>query len=839
MTSTRRLAWFNSHTKKQKYTMTTTSPGYRAQVEVWNTLLRHGISDCLERTLSALLAATPYAGATRQLLTDDVTQGANKLSALLQVAVQGQPASILGWLHDYGVALARSGVEAADVLGLSTAVRRGISPALRNASHENPDVTFALIDGVMEAVEHGVKEVVRAHSEAQKAANAEAQRPAQTADITSLSRDLHLTNLYKLGVLGISICDSAGHIFDGNEAFLATIGYTAEEIRSGQVRWTDLTPPEWLPLDELANEQLKTKRETLLWEKEFLRKDGTRVPVLIAVVALDQNDGSGPLKCAAFVLNLEERAKAESQKTRALKSALYTSQVRFKRLFESGVVGILTCDIYGNIHEANDAYLDILGYTREDLELGRVQWASLTPLQWRHSDDVAIEQLKSKGVTQIWEKEFTRKDGTLVPVLIGVASLEGDNCITFVLDITERKRLEALRIRSAELEAQNTRIQESSRMKSQFLANMSHELRTPLNAIIGFADLLHDGDVPLSSQQQRELLEDILRSSRHLLQLINDILDLAKVESGKLEFHAEPIELSALVDEAVSTLQVLANNRQVELHVELHPEVDRVTLDITRFRQILYNYISNALKFTEPGGHVTVRVRPETGTSFRLEVADTGIGIAPNDIPRLFSQFEQLDAGTTKKHGGTGLGLALTKSIVEAQGGTVGITSVLGKGSTFFAILPREYTNLTDEAQQPLTTIHTEGVLTQPTARPLRVLVVEDIASDRYLITRTLRDAGYVVDEATNAQQAIASCAQRTYDVITLDLLLPDQSGLEAFHRIRTEGHNTTTPVIVVSVVAEKGLIEGYKAQAYLSKPINTIQLLTSVKQAPFLSNSL
>jgi signal transduction histidine kinase len=238
--------------------------------------------------------------------------------------------------------------------------------------------------------------------------------------------------------------------------------------------------------------------------------------------------------------------------------------------------------------------------------------------------------------------------------------------------------------RRAEAEAER-----ATRAKSEFLANMSHELRTPLNAIIGFAQLLHDGKVGPVSAEQAEFLGDILTSSRYLLQLINDVLDLAKVESGRLEFRPEPVDLARLTDEVRAVLHAVAAGKRIRLETILHPALGPVVLDPAKLKQVLYNYVSNAIKFTPEHGRVTVRVAPEGPDAFRLEVEDTGIGIKPEDLGRLFVEFRQLDAGPAKRHEGTGLGLAVTKRLVEAQGGRVGVQSTPGQGSVFFAVLPR------------------------------------------------------------------------------------------------------------------------------------------------------
>jgi signal transduction histidine kinase len=244
-----------------------------------------------------------------------------------------------------------------------------------------------------------------------------------------------------------------------------------------------------------------------------------------------------------------------------------------------------------------------------------------------------------------------------------------------------------------DLDVEKRSAQAANRMKSEFLANMSHELRTPLNAIMGFAKLMAYGKVGRVSGQQLEFLGDILKSSDHLLQLINDVLDLAKVEAGKMEFHPEPIDLSLLVGEVCDILRAVSATKQIQIDVDIDRACTGLELDPAKLKQVLYNYLSNALKFTPDNGRVLIRVRPEGASAFRLEVQDVGIGIGPADIKHLFTEFRQLDSSASKKYQGTGLGLALTRRIVEAQGGHAGVESALGSGSTFFVVLPRRPSN--------------------------------------------------------------------------------------------------------------------------------------------------
>ncbi len=285
------------------------------------------------------------------------------------------------------------------------------------------------------------------------------------------------------------------------------------------------------------------------------------------------------------------------------------------------------------------------------------------------------------------------RDGTEIPIADSGAPIRHDSgqasgVVLVFRDQTDERRAADLQMNAVRANVESRRAQEASRLKSEFLANMSHELRTPLNAIIGFSEILHDKKVAPTSPEHDEYLSDVLTSARHLLQLINDILDLSKIEAGKLQFYPERVDLPQLVAEILGVLRSSTAEKQIQVEWHVDSDLTDVVVDPARYKQVLYNYVANAYKFTPAGGRVTVRVLA-TGATFRLEVADTGIGIAPQDIPRLFTAFEQLDSGTRKRHAGTGLGLALVKRLVEAQGGTVGVTSALGAGATFFATLPR------------------------------------------------------------------------------------------------------------------------------------------------------
>jgi CheY-like chemotaxis protein len=305
------------------------------------------------------------------------------------------------------------------------------------------------------------------------------------------------------------------------------------------------------------------------------------------------------------------------------------------------------------------------------------------------------------------------------------------------------------------------------------------------------------------------------------------VLDLSKVESGKMEFRPERVDIAGLVGEVRDILRTLSAQKRIRVDMEIDPTISGITLDPAKLKQILYNYLSNALKFTPDEGKVAIRVMAEDLERFRLEVEDTGIGIRPDDMDKLFTEFQQLDASTAKKYPGTGLGLALTKRIVEAQGGHVGARSVPGKGSVFFGVLPR--------VAEPVGEVDVEPLPTRPGAP--KILVVEDDVKDRAWLVRTLTDAGYTVELAETGKDAVGKCRSETFDAITLDLMLPDISGRDVLAAVRADSLNVNTPVIVVSVVADSNIGVGVEVRDILLKPVQSDHLLESLQRARVAAN--
>src|SRR5271157_183496 len=405
----------------------------------------------------------------------------------------------------------------------------------------------------------------------------------------------------------------------------------------------------------------------------------------------------GTDEIASLARQLEDAAVLLGERERDLRQ----SERRYRDLFENSPIPYEETDCEGVVTRFNQAVCALLKCAPNQI-LGRPAWDFVAPAERDLVRSRLIDRVISGVETGPFESDCVLEDGSRITVEIRESLIRSDGgdvtgTCRSLMDVTERN-LAAVAARKVEqyaLELRNKNEQlgraleaarSATEAKSRFLAGISHELRTPLNAIIGFSELIHDGRVGPVTDEQREFLSDILTSAGHLLRLINDILDLSKIEAGKMQFRPERRSIRTLAQEVRDVIRPLAEKKGLSLIIDPTPDFEAF-LDASRFKQVLYNYLSNAVKFTALGGLVSVRLSRENHDSFRLEVEDTGIGIPPEEIPGLFQEFQQAP-NSRKAEQGTGLGLALTRHIVEAQGGSVGVRSMAGQGSTFWAVLP-------------------------------------------------------------------------------------------------------------------------------------------------------
>ncbi|ASC69604.1 hypothetical protein XM38_005310 [Halomicronema hongdechloris C2206] len=462
--------------------------------------------------------------------------------------------------------------------------------------------------------------------------------------------------------------------------------------------------------------------------------------------------------------------------------------------------------------------------------------------QWLPEDLDAAQQSvqrlqENQEDAQQFEMCFRHPDGSLRTIHVAqhavrdaaahLVAVEG-----IVEDITERKQAEA------QLRQTNAELARATRLKDEFLANMSHELRTPLNAILGMTEGLQDAVFGEINAQQHKALQTIERSGSHLLDLINDILDLSKIESGRLELDRAPTAIAPLCQSSLLFIQQQALSKRLQVELKLPPNLPDLFVDERRIRQTLINLLSNAVKFTPAGGRITLKVSPlpredgpEQQNCLRLAVIDTGIGIAPKNLTKLFQPFVQIDSDLNRQYEGTGLGLALVKRIVELHGGQVALTSEVGVGSCFSIDLPCVAIAL--PAPQPVLPSEPKRDSYHPRSgvSPL-ILLAEDNAANVSTLSSYLKAKGYQILVAHNGQEAIALAQANTPDLILMDIQMPVMDGLEATRQIRQDPNLARLPIIALTALAmpgdrERCLAAG--ASDYLIKPARLRQLVSTI----------
>jgi two-component system, sensor histidine kinase and response regulator len=506
--------------------------------------------------------------------------------------------------------------------------------------------------------------------------------------------------------------------------------------------------------------------------------------------------------------------------------ALRASDARFRSLVHSNVMGILMVHQDGSISEANDAFLDLVGYSRADLEAERLHWDQLTAPEYAAHDRRGLDELMQFGACAPWEKELIHRDGRRVYVLNGLAALLGshDRCLCFVVDISMQKKAEA------QLKAAKEAADQANRAKSAFVANMSHEIRTPMNAILGMTDLLLDTKL---NPEQREYLTVVQESAEALLSLISNILDFSKIEAGKLDIERIEFGLRDTTTGILRSLAVPAHKRGLEIVLRVDPAVpDRIIGDPTRLRQILVNLVGNAIKFTEHGDivvRIAVDSRDERSVLFHLSVSDTGIGIPAEKRESVFRPFEQVDSSRARKYGGTGLGLAICIKLVELMGGRIWCEDNPRGGTTFHATGRFELVPGAAAVEAPPAQFDRLGQ---------RVLIVDDNSASRAALEESVRAWGLSPMSVADAQSAVGliermAPAEQSFAVALVDAHMPGFDGFSLVEWIKRTASNRVSASVMllhsVNRAAEAERCEQVGAAAYLIKPIDHSDLLDTL----------
>lgn len=555
---------------------------------------------------------------------------------------------------------------------------------------------------------------------------------------------------------------------------------------------------------------------------------------------------------SGYIQDVTDRKETEA--------ALKASEEKLRMLAEANLIGIIFGDVNGGIIEANDEFLRIVGYTREQLQRGELNSIDITPPEYQSLDKKGMAEGQATGACTPYEKELWRRDGSRIPVLIGYVLLaqKRQESVAFILDLTVGKQLER------ELQDRSQELARANRIKDEFLGTLSHELRTPLNAMLGWAQLLRNRK--FDEKTTVRALETIDRNTRSLATLIEDLLDVSQIITGKLSLNLRWVDVISTVEAAIDTLAPAIAAKNIEMVTDFDPTVGRIFGDAGRLQQVAWNLLSNAIKFTPDGGQVKVGVRKMERTfaheesaccknlspaSVEIEVSDTGQGISEEFLPHVFERFSQADSSIRRSYNGLGLGLALVRHFVEMHGGTVQAESAgKGKGSRFLVKLP---------IQQ----LHCDGGLSvaglgefaipQSVARApvkesfvssnlsgVRVLVIDLDADSLDFACTVLEDCGAQVETASSGMAALEAIERLNPDVLAIDIEMQASDGEALLQQVRSRMVDREIPALAFTAVGRveervRALQQGF--QIYVPKPIEPAELVAVVASLAARSN--
>jgi PAS domain S-box-containing protein len=669
--------------------------------------------------------------------------------------------------------------------------------------------------------------------------------------------EMRFRRLVESNLVGNIIFDLDGRILECNDAFLQIVGYSREDILSGKANWQAMTPPEYSRGDALALEKLKAQGRHEAIEKQYVRKDGSRADILVASALFDDSQTQG----IGIVVDVTANKQTESE--------LRRSEARKSSILKTALDCVITMDHNHRIVEWNPAAEKTFGYSREEA-IGQLLPEMIIPEQFRPEHYRGVERYLKTGESTILNQRIEvsalRRNGEEFPVELSISRIEGEGAAFFTAylrDITERQKAEH------DLQRARDNAEAANKTKSLFLANMSHELRTPLNAILGYSEMLREEAAGAGLDDFAPDLEKINSAGKHLLTLINDILDLSKIEAGKMELYLEEFDVADVVGELAATVEPLIEKNRNTLRLEFSDGLGEMHADLTKVRQCVLNLLSNAAKFTQ-GGEIVVQAQRERMNErdwISIRVQDSGIGMSREQLVKLFRPFTQADSSTTRKFGGTGLGLALTRRFCQMMGGDVTVASTIGKGSTFTLKIPavveavgdvredeldRENADFLEAAFQKLDASDAgstpdesiagaanldgstpeaaleagENPAAPDSELGLAVLVIDDDATQCDLMRRFLENEGFAVVVAHGGEEGLELARRLRPRAITLDVMMPDMDGWSVLSALKNDDELQDIPVIMLTMVDDK--TQGYAlgASEYLTKPINRARLM-------------
>jgi PAS domain S-box-containing protein len=690
--------------------------------------------------------------------------------------------------------------------------------------------------------------------------------------------ELRLRRVVEANVVGLIIADFRGHIVEANEAFLNIVGYTRQDLAEGKLNRVELTPPEHRHLYEHAMEEMKRTGNHAPYEKEYVRKDGTRVPVLVGTAYLGGPDDL----TVGFILDLTERKRVEQGlheadrrarveyerllvRIASLAQALGTARdlvTVFRALRDFAVVSAPCIGVFISLY---DPHRDVrtAAYAWGDGE--EIDITQLPPMPItndgpnsravRTGEIIVTDDYQSRpphpGIKVGVDNGLLPRSSLVAPMSVMGRIIGTVDVQSYELAAYKEGHVTALRMAAnlAAVAVENVRLfehenrarklaEDSNRMKDEFLATVSHELRTPLTAIFGWSRLLSSGT--LDAEAQARAVETIERNAKAQAQIIDDILDVSRIITGKLHFDVEAVELSGVIEAAINGVRPAAEAKRIQLETSFDPQPVLISGDSHRLQQVVWNLLSNAVKFTPIGGRVGVSLA-QTEAHVEITVIDSGQGINAEFLPFVFDRFRQADASTTRQHGGLGLGLAIVRHLVELHGGTVSAASRgEGHGATFKVRLPLLGAPAEETKDAPAD-VHAMASINEPSDAQehlagLRVLVVEDEADTRVMIKLVLEAAGASVSALDSADKALKVVEDWQPDVLVSDIGMPEMDGYELIRRVKAleTSRGRSLPALALTAYArdedrERSIEAGY--QRHLSKPVEPSDLIRAVAE--------
>jgi diguanylate cyclase (GGDEF)-like protein/PAS domain S-box-containing protein len=622
-------------------------------------------------------------------------------------------------------------------------------------------------------------------------------------------------------------------------------------------------------------------KECSFIDNTILLKEGTRSLIAVPLFANDRVIGilyiddfsprQWKQKEVEFLTLLGIQAAFAIEKFRLIEEISDTKSY-LQNVLDNSADIVMTTDTEGRVVEFNKGATRVLGYLKADFVGHKAEGLWVRPEERRE----ILKKLESEGYVANYETELRTKDGRVVDISLTLSSLRNDDgkllgTVGVSKDITEKKRLErAVEERNLELQEMNEKLEgkvfertkdlekanrelaRSNSLKSQFIATMSHELRTPLNSILGFSELLLDNFHGELSEKQKRHVQNIYNSGSHLLQLINNILDLAKIESGKMELHLESFSLKQPIAEVQMVIKSLADRKKQVLTIKVDDNFPLIKADRIKFKQILYNLLSNAVKFTTEDGSIILEaslikgpalpnfarhldVSSDSAHFLKLSIMDSGIGIKVEDRERIFSEFEQGDSSYSRKYEGTGLGLALTKRLVQLHGGEIAVESEEGRGSTFTIIIPLFGLDIVEKPPLPIISVKSEEILFDGSLKGRRgkaplILVAEDDLSTSEVLTLYLVQGGYRVAHAYNGLEAVDRIRELKPFAVLLDIMLPEKDGWEILQEVKMDPELKDIPIIISSIIDNRELGFALGATDYMVKPVDRMGVLSKLE---------